>query len=249
MPTREEEHLNHEPLDNVNFEQLNEGINTYISQEEILSCIKKLKNNKASGEDHIINEYIKSTSGLFLPIYEKIFNLIFETGFLPDIWLIGSIKPIYKNKGNPLDPKNFRPITILSCLGKLFTAILNERLRVFSEEVFLLEENQFGFRKSYSTTDSIFTLFSFFEILKSKKKKLFCAFVDFEKAFDTVWRVALWYKLLLNNINGKMYNVILNMYNDVKSCINYNNCKSAYFSCDIGVRQGVNLFLFCLHCS
>jgi hypothetical protein len=79
-------------LDNVNFEQLNEGINTYISQEEILSCIKKLKNNKASGEDHIINEYIKSTSGLFFPIYEKIFNLIFETGFLPDIWLIGSIK-------------------------------------------------------------------------------------------------------------------------------------------------------------
>jgi hypothetical protein len=55
LQTREEEHLNHEPLDYVNFEQLNEGINTYISQEEILSCIKKLKNNKASGEDHIIN--------------------------------------------------------------------------------------------------------------------------------------------------------------------------------------------------
>ena len=70
----------------------------------------------------------------------------------------------------------------------------------------------------------------------------------FEKAFDTVRRVALWYKLLLNNINEKMYNVILNMYNDVKSCINYNNCKSAYFSCDIGVRQGENLlpFLFAL---
>jgi hypothetical protein len=127
LPTREEEHLNHEPLDNVNFEQLNECINTYISQKEILSCIKKLKNNKASGEDHIINEYIKSTSGLFLQIYEKIFNLMFETGFLPDSWLIGSIKPIYKNKGNPLDPKNFRPNTILSCLGKLFTAILNEQ--------------------------------------------------------------------------------------------------------------------------
>jgi hypothetical protein len=89
LPTRKEEHLNHEPLDNVNFEQLNEGINTYISLTgKILSCIKKLKNNKASGEDHIINEYIKSTSGLFLPIYENIFNLIFETGFLPDIWLI-----------------------------------------------------------------------------------------------------------------------------------------------------------------
>jgi hypothetical protein len=85
LPTREEEHLNHKPLENVNFEQLNEVINTYISQEEILSCIKKLKNNKVSGEDPIVNEYIKSTSGLFLQIYEKIFNLIFETGFLPDI--------------------------------------------------------------------------------------------------------------------------------------------------------------------
>jgi hypothetical protein len=53
-------------------------------------------------------------------------------------------------------------------------------------------------------------VFHIFRNFKSKKKKLFCAFVDFEKAFDTVWRVALWYKLLLNNINGKMYNVILN---------------------------------------
>jgi hypothetical protein len=130
-----------------------------------------------------------------------------------------NIKPIYKNKGNPLDPKNFRPITILSCLGKLFTAILNERLCRFSEEALLMNENQFVFRKSYSTTDSFFTLFSFFEILKRKKKKLFCAFVDLEKAFDTVWRDALWYKLLLNHINGKMYTIILNMYTDVKSCI------------------------------
>jgi hypothetical protein len=56
----------------------------------------------------------------------------------------------------------------------------------------------------------MFVLHSFFEILKNKKKKLFCAFVDFEKAFDTVWRDALWYKMLLNNINGNMYQVIFN---------------------------------------
>ena len=90
--------------DNVNIGPLNEEINFSITQEEILRCIKKLK-NKACGEDYVVNEYIKC-----------------------------NIKPIYKNKGNPLDPKNFRPITILSCLGKLFTAILNERLCRFSEE-------------------------------------------------------------------------------------------------------------------
>jgi hypothetical protein len=48
---------------------------------------------------------------------------------MPSSWLIGMIKPIYKNKGDKFDPKNYRPITIASCLGKLFTAILNERLK------------------------------------------------------------------------------------------------------------------------
>jgi hypothetical protein len=64
----------------------------------------------------------------FINVYEKIFNVIFDNGIMPSSWLIGMIKPNYKNKGDKFDPKNYRPITIVSCLGKLFTAILNERL-------------------------------------------------------------------------------------------------------------------------
>jgi hypothetical protein len=144
--------------------QINEEINKYIDKNEILNCIKKLKCNKASGEDYITNEYIKATATQFINIYEKLFNVIFDTGIIPDIWLIGSIKPIFKNKGNKYDPNNFRPITILSCLGKLFTSILNDRLNTFSEEFKVLNESQCGFRKQYSTIDSIFILlvFNFF---------------------------------------------------------------------------------------
>ena len=58
-----------------------------------------------------------------------------------------------------------------------------------------------------------------FELLKLGKMKLFCAFIDFAKAFDTVWRSGLWSKLLLNSINGKMYNTIVNMYSNIKSRI------------------------------
>ena len=229
-------------------EPINEHINAYISKEEILKCIQKLKNEKACGEDEIINEYIKSTSNQFINIYEKLFNIIFDKGFVPHIWLIGTIKPIYKNKGDIYEPKNYRPITIVSCLGKLFTSILNTRLNNFSEEYRLIKENQFGFRQNYSTIDNIFTLFSFFQIIKLKKRKLFCAFIDFEKAFDKVWREGLFYKMMLNKINGKMYNVIINMYDSIKSCISYNNCISEYFDCANGVRQGENLspFLFSL---
>jgi hypothetical protein len=109
-----------------------------------------------------------------------------------------------------------------------------------------LNENQCGFRKGYSTLDCIYSIHAFFEIIKKKKKKMYCAFVDFEKAFDNIWRVALWYKLLLNKINGKMYNFIVNMYNSIKSCIVYNDNKSDFFSSEVGVRQGENLspFLF-----
>ena len=103
----------------------------YIEKEEILECIKKHKNNKASGEDAFINEYIKATSDQFIVVYEKLFNLIFESGIVPESWLIGNIILIYKNKGDSNDPNNCLPIIIVSCLDKLFTAVLTERLNKY----------------------------------------------------------------------------------------------------------------------
>ena len=93
------------------------------------------------------------------------------TGTIPEIWSHGKIMPIYKNSGNSTDPNNYRPISILSCLGKLFTALLSERLNTFMEVDEILKENQAGFRKHYSTTDHIFSLYSLLEILKYEKKK------------------------------------------------------------------------------
>ena len=82
-------------------------------------CIKKLKNDKAPGDDMLRNEFIKSTSDMFLVLYVVLFNLIFNSGKIPDTWLAGNIVPFYKNKGATTDPKNFRPITILSCFLKI----------------------------------------------------------------------------------------------------------------------------------
>ena len=79
------------------------------------------------------------------------------------------------------------------------------------------------------------------EIMKFEKKKLLCSFVDFSKAFDSVWRVGLWRKLLRNEVKGNFFRVIYNMYDDIKSCISVNNDSSAFFICNCGVRQGDNL--------
>ena len=101
-------------------------------------------------------------------------------------WLYGDIIPIFKNKGDKSDPKNYRPITIVSCFGKLFTSVLNNRSNKFSDQYHVILENQGGFRKGYSTNDNLFILHILIHIMK--KKKLYCAFIDFAKAFDTVWR-------------------------------------------------------------
>lgn len=219
-----------------------ECLNCPITTVEINKVINKCKNSKASSpQDNIINEYIKCTKHLMLPIYCLFFNMIFNSGIIPDTWLIGTIKPIYKKKGSPLNPENFRPITILSCLGKIFTAILNERMSTFLERNNILKENQAGFRANYSTTDHIFTLKFLIDVLKSQKKKLFCAFIDFSLAFDKIWRTGLWGKLIKNGIDGKFYNIILNMYSGIKSCISVNDISSPFFKSNCGVRQGENL--------
>lgn len=81
----------------------------------------------------IVNEHIASTLNTFLPIYKLFFNAVFDSGLVPEEWLVGIIKPIYKNKGDPTSPENYQPITLLSCLGQgenvspfLFSLCIND---------------------------------------------------------------------------------------------------------------------------
>ena len=91
-------------------------------------------------------------------IYVKLFNLIFDSGVIPETWTYGIINPIYKNKGDPYMPENYRPITLLSCMGKLFTSIIKDRLQKFVDKHNIINEYQTGFRPGYSTIDNMFIL-------------------------------------------------------------------------------------------
>ena len=135
-----------------------------------------------------------------MPLYVELFNWIFNTGNVPELWLRVNI--VYKNKGDNDDAKNYRPITLIICLGKFFTSVINERLNRHADIVELILENQAGFRKNHSTVDHIFALNSLIELSHRFHKKMNCAFIDFEKTFDTVWRFGLWNNLISNSING-----------------------------------------------
>ena len=150
-----------------------------------------------------------------LTIYVKLFNLIFDSGESPDSWTLGISKAIYKNKGDPNDPDNYRATTLVSSLGKLFTSILNSRLNNFSDETYLVTKSQAVFLAGYSTQDNIFILYILITLYLSKNKKLFCCFIDFKKAFDTIWRAELWQKLINSNIHGNMFKIIFSFYDNI----------------------------------
>ena len=152
----------------------NMEINGQIPADEISKSAKDLKIEKTYYDDNIINEYIKSSAYLLMPIYVILFNCI----LVPDTWLSGNIIPIFKNKEKSSDPKNYKLISILSCLGKHFTSILNKRLNADSDEFVLINERQVGFKHEYSTNE--ISLHSLFELLTLKKKKMFCVFMDYD---------------------------------------------------------------------
>ena len=129
-----------------------------ITIPEIKGAGKKLKNNKACGQDMINNEMIKCTIGTrFIEIILHVFNLIFDKSQFPEIWKIGYIVPIFKGDDSS-DPSNYSGIAITSCSGKLFSLILNDRLVAFLQERKILKPNEIGFRKRYGTADHVFVL-------------------------------------------------------------------------------------------
>ena len=101
---------------------------------------------------------------------------------------------------------------ILYCLAKFFNICLNNRLKV-SEKI--LSTIQAGFRPGFSTMDHIFTLLCILTLYERLQKNLFIAFIDYQKAFDTVWRAGLWLKLINEGVSGKFLNVVKELYGAV----------------------------------
>ncbi len=226
-----------------------EELDCHITIEEIERSIKQLKSGKSAGPDVVINELFIHGSKEISVYLELIFNKLLESGNFPKQWSDGLIVPIHK-KGSIHAVENYRGITLLSAFGKLFTRVLNNRLTHWAEEYGVYVEAQGGFRSGYSTTDSIFALHNLIKWSLNNKKKLYCVFVDYRKAFDYVVRDNLWYKLLKVGVTGKMFNIIRDMYKTVSSRVKglcSGDLKS--FQCILGVRQGESLspFLFAMY--
>ena len=175
---------------------------------------------------------------VILPLLHNLFNRLFSTGTFPKCWSESLIIPLHK-KGSVNNPENYRGISLLDVIGKIYTSILNRRITFYVNMYGKISEAQFGFREGYSTIDNAFILNSVIEKYLSKKKgKLYVCFVDFKRAFDSVNRQKLWCVLKANGLKGNLFKVVKNMYESVKACVRINNECTDFFECSEGLRQG-----------
>ena len=127
----------------------------------------------------------------FITFTTTLFNKLLEQESYPEIWSTGSIKPTLK-KGDKKCPSNYRGITLLPVMGKLFFTILRDRLLHLAK---LNDKLQFGYRQGRRTTDAKFVIITAIQSYKKKNKPLFTCFVDFAKAFDSMNHNLLWKNL------------------------------------------------------
>ncbi len=144
--------------------------------------------------------------------------------------------------GDALQFENYKGITVGPVLAKVFAMILEARLNSWAEERGLRARGQVGFRKDFRTTDNLYILRTLIEQNTHKRKKVYCCFVDFHKAFDIVLRDLLWQVLAEMGIVGRFMQCLQSMYShDNIRVMHPTEGLSARFSCSIGVKQGYPL--------
>ncbi len=216
-------------------------LNADITLAEIAEAVKKLKRNKAAGLDGIKAEFIIDAYDTLAPHLLRIFNQFLDNNFPAEL-SVGVIHPIFK-AGDHDDPGNYRGITVGPVLAKLFAMILDQRLATWTEKNKLRAKGQAGFRKDFRTTDNLFVLKTLLDQRKARRAaKMYCCFVDFKKAFDTVPRALLWQVLRELGVEGRIMHCLQSMYAADRACVKApGSGVTSTFTCHMGVKQGCPL--------
>ena len=205
-----------------------------IDSAEISRCLRKFKNNKTGGSDSLVGELLKYGGSGMVDLLQQLFSVIWRE---PPQWREGLIVNLFK-KGDKEDPGNYRGITLLSVVGKVFCKTLNDRLVKHLDEDQALHEGQAGFRKKI---DNVYTLNEIVQGRLREGKKTYAFFLDVQTAYDTVWHNGLSVKLWDLGVRGRMWQVIKRMYEDSRSAVLLDGEKSASFSVEQGVAQCCSL--------
>ena len=211
--------------------------NLRFDQEEVVKAIGSMRTNSATGYDGISYLALKKTSESTKGILCRLFNACMKRGIMPKTWKKANLTPIHK-KNNLSDVKNYRPISLLSCLSKVIERLVCDRLRVYLEENNLITDAQYGFRRGSSTLDQLLDLYD--NIMKNMDEKMVTKllFLDVSKAFDKVWHKGLIYKLKRLGIEGDLLEFFKDYLEDRQQRVALKGALSSWITIKAGVPQG-----------
>ena len=208
-----------------------------VTTSEVNSLIGTLDRAKASGYDDLTVRLLVDARDYVSEPLAYILNLSFSTGIFPDKLKVARVVPIFK-KGDKTAPGNYRPISVLPVISKLFEKLINTRIVKYFEENDIFYEHQYGFRHGYSTKLSLINLINQITQYTDEGRATIGVFIDFAKAFDTINHSILFKKLEHYGIRGIVLQLFKNYLTNRKQFVVYDDMKSTHKSITCGVPQG-----------
>ena len=211
-----------------------------ITIKECTTIIQNLKNT-SPGEDEVSNKIIKKLPKCAIEALTVLFNTSLATSHLPKEWKIGITCPLPKPGKDLRSKKSCRPITMLSCVGKLMERVIQKRLESYLEEGHKLGKYQMGFRRGRSTTEALSLIHDQIKYALSTKQTCVLCFLDLESAFDSVWHEGLLYKLKQLEVPNYLLKWLYNYFEDRKIKVRLGASYSSERNLEAGVPQGAVL--------
>jgi hypothetical protein len=208
-----------------------------LSLQELKEALVKMKLGRSAGFDAVAPEMPKYMRPREEAMLLQVLELAWKQTSIPKDWEVAIIIPIFKNRGDNRDCKNHCGISLLCVAGKLYSRILEGRLRQQVENH--LEEAQCGFRPSRGMQEAIFTIWQLAEKGIEYGKQMHLRFIDIEKAFNHVPQFIIWEVLKKKkNVPAAFMDRIRSLYTQRRNFVRTGNASSNYFLTNTGVLQG-----------
>jgi hypothetical protein len=222
--------------DYLNIPQQNSFVFFTITESEVISAIKKLKENKSTINEIPVSIFKNIHDIIAFPL-SLLFNMSRNTGIYPESLKSSIVTPLFKG-GNKDLVSNYRPISKLSTINKIFERIIQVRLNAYFDKFNLISKNQFGFCKGKSTIDALnIVLDSIYSALNENYYAI-AIFLDFAKAFDCVDHSILLHKLEYYGIRGKSLALLRSYLSNRVQRVYVNGVMSDWKKVKFGVPQG-----------
>lgn len=205
-----------------------------LSLEEVRRAIAKSRDGKAAGPSGVVCEMLKAWDEVGVKCMTDICNAVVAEGKVPEDWKRSWMVNVYKGKGDALECGSYRGIKLLEQPLKVLERVVERRIRRIVE----IDDMQCGFTPGRGTTDAIFVVRQVQERFLEKKRDLWMAFVDLEKAFDRVPRDVLWWALRKMKVDEWLIKIVQAMYEGAKTAVRIDGGESEEFGVRVGVHQG-----------